>query len=501
MKEGKEVENKIIRNSDNKTEADQERQVALLISDLEMAKTISLVFRKVGVVPYIYTSLKEFWKGVIEDRPDFTVADVKMASEGTLLLKDHPLIKSKEVQLSFFWEKESAPLLVSTFDLFHHGLICRELPLTGQIKSVLRRFNEWSELKSSAVSESDHKEILDKKITQVVRVSETLKEKAFYHKLLRSIIARFENRKNENHFDLAVAGVFSSVNEIAEFTIFELTKSGQKLITSTMEHDKFVKVPALWLGKTCENGIEFFAQNMASQVCIDLMGGDLMSLCIQGIQESPDKLIIVKVKNEEVLQDFEWDVLESYLSGLYSQMKWRTQMSLVKTESQYLAPWQLYSLLDQGINGKVSAAGERLGSDKYLIVDICFDSMLFEINSRKLRFYWNEFITDFFAGVNRQKNIDFKLSFFGVNHAACLVETELAEEFFDFMKAYISRYSFWRYFDDAEVVLGKSLKPELKMIPSSIDAYSTHLTNQSFLEEEIPQDKFFAPGRAPEQTM
>ena len=484
------------------TEPEEERQVALLISDLEMAKTISSVFRKVGVVPYVYTTLKEFWKGVIEDRPDFSIADVKLSSEGTLLLKDHPLIKTKEIQLSFFWEKETAPLLVSTFDIFHHGLICRELPLTGQIKSILKRFNEWSELKKNAVSEHTKKENLDNKITQVVRVSETLKEKAFYHKLLRSIIARFENRKDENHFDLAVAGVLSSINEISEFTIFELSKSGQKLITSSLDYDKFVKVPPLWLGKTCESGIEFFAQNMASQVCIDLMGGDLMSLNIQGLQDAPEKLIILKVKNEEILQDFEWDVLENYLSGFYCSMKWRTQMSLVKTESQYLAPWQLYSLLDEGINGRISADGERLGSDKFVLIDICFDSMLFEINSRKLRFYWNEFITDFFAGVNRQKSIDFKLSFFGVSNAACLVESDLAEEFFDFMKAYISRYSFWRYFDDAELILGKSLKPEIKMIPSSIDAYSTYLTSKNIIEEEMPvADKFFAPGSAPEQTM
>lgn len=481
-------------------EIENEQQVALLIADLEVARTISSIFKQIGIAPYIYNSLQDYWKGVLEDRPDLTVADVRLLSDGNLLLKDHPLIVDKSIEISFYWEKETAPLLVSTYDLHHHGLICRELPLTGQIKNVLMRFNEWSELRRKAEDESSQSKVLDKKINAVIHSSESLKEKAFYQKLLRSIIARFENRRDEHHFDQLVAQVFGTVQEITQYTIFELSRSGQKLVTSTLENEKFQHIPPLWLGKTCEDGIEFFAQNMASQVCVDLMGGELMSLCIQGVNQHPDRLIILKLKNEDVLAHFEWDMLESYMSGFYSHLKLRQQNSIIKTENQYLSPWQLYSLLDQGIRGKISAEGERLGSDRYLMIDISFDQMLFEIQSRNLRFHWEDFISNFFAGITRHKNIDFKLSFFGVNHAVCLVEKEMAEELFDFVKAYTSRFSFWRYFDEAELVLGKSLRPVISMVPSSITAYQRFLTQNEREESEMTSAPLITQ-RAPEQTM
>ena len=100
------MDNYNIPNSDTTMTDTEERQVALLISDMETARTISGVFRKLGVVPYVYTSLTEFWKGIIDDQPDFSIADVRLISDGTLLLKDHPLVKSKKIQMSFYWENK-----------------------------------------------------------------------------------------------------------------------------------------------------------------------------------------------------------------------------------------------------------------------------------------------------------------------------------------------------------------------------------------------------------
>ena len=54
------------------------------------------------------------------------------------------------------------------------------------------------------------------------------------------------------------------------YGIYELNQNGQKLISPEVSKRKYHPFPSLWLGQTNEQGIENFAQDMATQVANDL---------------------------------------------------------------------------------------------------------------------------------------------------------------------------------------------------------------------------------------
>jgi two-component SAPR family response regulator len=97
--------------------------VAIVCFDLSVAKKLSQVFKQVGVHPYVCTSLSEFWEDSMKNKPDLTIIDVKMMSQGEILFKDHPLVVNQELSVAFYYEQDSAALLYSTFDILNLGFL------------------------------------------------------------------------------------------------------------------------------------------------------------------------------------------------------------------------------------------------------------------------------------------------------------------------------------------------------------------------------------------
>ena len=107
--------------------------------------------------------------------------------------------------------------------------------------------------------------------------------------------------------------------------------------------------------------------------------------------------------------------------------------------------------------------------------------------------------------------MNFRSFVHGPQKLLLLVDADEAENILGQIKAYCLRYPFWRYFEDADVVLGSSLKPELRFIPMSPMAIETWAATESKVEEveivaaqkkgkrKVITDSFFHPGN--EQSM
>ena len=104
-----------------------------------------------------------------------------------------------------------------------------------------------------------------------------------------------------------------------------------------------------------------------------------------------------------------------------------------------------------------------------------------------VRFYWNQFFQEFFSRMVNQKKMDAKICPIGVQHVALLVRTDESMKVLNDVKAFVLRYPYWRYFEDADIVLSKNMKPEVKMIPLSKDSYMNYLDSL-----EIEEDFDFA---------
>lgn len=461
----------------NKKVSSQALSVALLMDDVEAARDLSRIFRKVGVIPFIYQDLQHFWDDIYGQRPALSVVDVKMMSQGELLFRDHPLVKSSQLELSFYYGEDSRPLLYSVYELDHLGLISDELNLKGQVKTILRRYNEKIEYQKVIKNFQEEEARLEDHVTGLLKQLENLKEKRFYEELSDSIIERFEALKNTQSFEDALDRVMGSLQEVKNFSIYELSKNGQKLLSPQLTSRKYQALPPVWLGTTSSHGIQSFAQGMAQQVGAEIFGGELMAISICGEHGDPDKLLLLELSDENLLNLLNWDRIERYLSGLYARHLISERELEFDVEAE-VSPWQMMGLLDRiYLDGKsvvIDKEGEdlsqdSLGSPEYGLIAIDFTKLLNFIRERKtkVRFYWNDFHREFFKRFEVQYKSHFRLATFGVQKALLLVEKKDADRIFSQLRAFISRYPLWRYFEDVDVVLARDLRPEIKMVPLS----------------------------------
>ena len=323
--------------------------VALLFKDIKDAKEISLVFKKIGIHPYFYSNLKTFWAGILESSPSLCVVDVTMMSEQRLILKNHPLIKTEALPISFFYTDKSAPLMFSTFDIFHLGLIKAASSYAGQIKSILKRFNKINSMVIKEHELSIDNKHLNKKVERLIVNTQELKEQKTFDQLLSKVTDEILSLKKYETFEEALSVFIKDFEAIDHFAMMELSKNSQKLVSSECFSLKFKKIPSLWLGKTCFNGIEAFAQVLASQVVMELVDGPMVSLNIDGIKDSPEKMIFIKANDEELIEQFDWVTLERSLSSLYNYFE--NKESSIKTHiTKMKNPFELMSGSSSSIN-------------------------------------------------------------------------------------------------------------------------------------------------------
>lgn len=436
--------------------------VALLMEDMQEAKELSRVFKKMEIHPYVYTDLRSFWQGTLERLPSLSIVDVKLSSQSGLFLKDHPYLKTEQMPLAFYLSEQNKPLLHSVYEIFHLGVIRKGESYLGQVKSTLKRLNKMISLEETTQSESFKTKKFDQQISRLIEQNESLKEKSYYHRLLNSYCQRFEMRDAEDFFS-ACAQSLQSFKEVQEFAFLELSSNKQKLISPELNESKYRKIPALWLGQTCADGIELFAQNMASQVGVDLMGGELMSLSIKGAKENPEAMLFIRVEETQMLNFFEWDALERFLSGLYSTYQLRNSRS-VTGPGRWLSAWDLMSIIDEQLYENKEADGPQL-------INVEFSSLVNRIQEKNERFYWKNFFEDFINRLNAHVSEDFQVSPFGVDVLSFLVPKKEADSFFIQLKNYAARYPYWKYFANSDVALAQSLKPVVRMVPFSSRGY------------------------------
>ncbi|MBL6990070.1 MAG: hypothetical protein ISR65_09845 [Bacteriovoracaceae bacterium] len=452
----------------------QQLSVALLTKDLNETKEISDIFRKTGVIPHFYEDLKSFWYGTIENIPSLCLVDVTKMSAKELLFKNHPHIKTDKMPVVFLYSQQTLPLLYSTFEIAHLGLINKSSNIGGQLKPILKRINSTMDLQNEIEKGQAFKRQTEHQALKYTETMEVFKQREYYNDALKELMKAFASARSASDFFEACSKVFTSLNVIAEYSFLELSENGQKLISQRSSNKKFRRIPSLWLGKTCLQGIEPFAQNMASQVGLDIMGGELMSLMIKGRTELPEKIIFLKVIDEDFLNCFDWHSLENFLSGqnAYFELK---NISAPDEIERYISPWKLMDILDESSVKDFkyqSTKSDDHTADEVYLIDIDFSNLIDLARSKfPMRFYWGKFFKEFFGKFIAQYTIDFQIISMGVEHIGILVPQTSGNSLFAGLKVFANNYPYWRYFEDAEIILAKSMKPTVKMVPLSPEAY------------------------------
>lgn len=452
--------------------------VALLFQNIEDVKFFSALMREMGIIPFFYEDLKAFWKGVEDTTPDLAFVDIRMMSEGELAIKDHPHVQRNAMNLIFFAKEKSSPLLISTFNLPHVGVVHGGMFVAEQFKAIMKRYFEMRGLKEKLVSAESDSRFKEQELELLAKTREMSDQKIGYRQFMSTLAKDAESLKNKVDFFKAVEVFFDRIQEIDEFSFLELSFNGQKLISPLSSSPKFRMIPNLWLGTQSQNGIEPFAQNMAAQIVTEAMGGDLISLTIKGTNNHPDKMIFVKTRVEAFFQEFDWNLFEEFLNGIYASYLLRSHKERA-TEKRQLTAYEALQLFDQGL----FVGGGPLAQSDLAMIDL---SSLFEVIKKRkaTRFFFEKFFEDFTSRLETQTRIDFRLVEVSLKHWIFVVKSDRFEDFYKDLKEYAQKFQYWKYFEDAEPFLTLDIKPRIRQVPMSSLAVLQTLEEKEPTQEE-----------------
>ena len=458
--------------------------VALLFHDLKVAKEISKIFRKIGVVPYLYDNLDEYWSGTLSQTPSFSIVDVRLMSQGERTLKDHPLVKADRAPISFYYKKEFSPLVVSTYDIFHLGLLDGEKKLEAQLKNVLKRLNKFLSLEKENSSLDLENQKFSKQVSSTILRNQQLKEYSYYGEELTRICRRFVEYKDQKDFFGACEKVLGNEEFFSAFSYVELSLNGQKILSPNSSAESYMKIPSLWLKSVCTKGIEPFAQTLASQVAVDLMGGDLISILLTGAKNLPQAILFIRPATLEALNLFDWEFFENHLNGVYSNFHLQAAEDFEVRET-LLSPWGLLSRIDDQFFSSLSGRSV-LENEELKVVSVNFSKLIDLVRSQgEVRYYWETFFNDFTKRLYDNIDLDFKVSSIGINDFTFLVQDENLDLFFDKLQAFVNQFSYWRYFEDVDTILAKNFTPTVKVIPNSSEAIFEYLEQKTLSQNSL----------------
>jgi hypothetical protein len=438
-----------------------ELTVAILMDDLASAKEIASALRQNNILAHHFQSLDEFWVASSIQMPDLVIVDVTKMSQGSVQFKQHPKVIDQSLCYVFYSKESTKILLQSTYGLKPFGYIHNDASLNIQILSlvdrrvdVLKHNKEMKELELRI-------QRLQSRSQRLISDRSSAEEFKAHFEFMRNFCSEIETDSMKNDFTQALVSKLEKWEAIDGYGLYELNQSGQKLISPEIVKRKHHPFPSLWLGQANHNGIEKFAQDMASQVANDLFEIEPVILKIHAGNQSPDMVLFVSFK-EERMMNFPWDVFETMLSSSLRRLKLHQQ--LPQYTSQFTPMWEALDSMD-----KMQKAGPD--SDTRIL---CLSLIpIINVAKKKMqnKFYWSAFFNDFFIQLSGRLNKSTKLSLFGPWHVMFFVPKEDLEAEFQMLQLFVRQFSFWKFFEDNSQVLSEDMMPTIKLIPASSAHY------------------------------
>lgn len=438
-----------------------ELSVALLMDDLSSAKEIASALRQHNILAHLYQNLDEFWVACHVQVPDLTIVDVTKMSQGSVQFRTHPKVVDKSLSYAFYSKDTTKVLLQSTFGLEPVGYIHNDASLNAQIMSIVgRRIEQMNFAREKAELESRIQRLQQRSQRLISNRSDAEEFRAHFD-FMRNLCAEIEDESQKNDFTHTIMGKLDKWDAITGYGIYELNSSGQKLISPEISRKKFHPFPSLWLGQENQNGIETFAQEMATQVANDLFDMEPVSIRIHSGSSNPDLLIYLSFQEERMI-NFPWDVFETMLSSSYRRLKLYQQMP--QYTSQFMPMWEALDNMDKM---------QKSGFDSDVRIVALSFIPLTEVAKKRTtnKFFWSSFFNDFFLQLSGRLQKSTKLSMFGPWHVLFFIPKESVEAETHMLQSFVRQFGYWKFFEDNTQVLSEDMLPVLKLIPASSAHY------------------------------
>ncbi len=453
---------------ENVLEKDKCMPRVCLLLDVVDAQGVSDAFRKREILPHVYQSLDEFWFGSMDTPIDICIADINKFKNAKLYLKDHPSVVNEKTFVSAYISKDSYQSLNLLNVGFHLGAIYKEVDLLKQVNILLYSWGKYNGLIDNLLKIDRRSNKIERSMDQTILNLTNLKEKEYYNQVLRSLCTHIKEQIEREDFIYSIAKAINGFKDFTKFTILELSSNKKKLVSPKLSFSKYRHLPPLWLGESPLNGIEPFAQNMANQVCIDIVGGDLVSILIHGNCKHPDYILFISPSDSKMLHDFDWDFLEVFLSGIYGKFCYKK--NVLSIDKGIITTWELFDMFDKSKHAK--------RDDRWGLINIDFSLLIDFILKRGDQFYWNLFLNDFFEKLSGKLNTTYKVCNVDACNVGICVNGETVGGSFEIIRKFALDFSYWRYFEDPDPMISVDIRPYITMIPFSAKAYWDYINKE-----------------------
>ena len=419
--------------------------VAICTMDSEVLSEVTAIFKKIGIVPFYYRSLKEFWEESLKSEiPSLVIFDVRLMSDGNLALKSHPLVKSEKLPICFVYSEETEPLLFSTYEIFNLGLIRKSDHILGQMKAVLKRFNKIKKFeKENVLLKKENEQKYDK----IGKRLEHLSESDFFSKQLKELCDSFSGVNEKDSFLKLCAESFEKFDYISRYSFYQITGHGKQLVSPELfNFDKYLKLPSLWPVNENNESIDSSTQKMGLQVAAEVFENNFVSIYVRDEIKKVKKMIFLTFKNEDFYQKFDCSFLESFLDGLLAKFTAKEMKNFETLENNSLNFWSFLSRVDKT-------------PQEVINLDL---RPFFESLSSGVQMSWEEFMRDFIGEILR--DFPHKLKYAFESHNQVYFFAREKEKLFLLLKEVSKNFSYRRYIFSEDDELFSFEKPSIKMV-------------------------------------
>ena len=453
-----------------------EKVIAICSKDNELLRELSLIFKKIGIAPCVFEKLEDFWHESLKNgAPTLTIFDIRLMTQGNLILKDHPLVKVGKLPLCFAYSKDTEPLLFSTYEILNLGLIKVSKHTTGQVKAVLKRLNSFTKLNEENIF---LKKENDEKFLKLSKRVEDLGESDFFTRRLKEICGSFSS-KIEDSFLKSCAKTFEKFDFIKGYSFYEVGSVSKKIDSPELfNFKKYIKLPSLWGSNEGLDYINLATQKMSVQVASEIFDNDFVSLVVKDEINRGQKIIFLTLNDKAWYDKFDFSFFEKFLDSYFLKFCIKSIRELNKMESQSLNFWSFLSLV------------EKQGTE-----NICVDFTVFlnSLANDKIdnSLDWENFIRDFIGEVKRDFKGTLMYSFESNLRVYFLTSEDKKEELLKVLEDVINSFPYRRYCFNSSGEFISFEKPKLNLKIIGRDFIKNHRLKDR--EKEKPE-RIFKPS-------
>ncbi len=447
--------------------------ISILCENIRYSKIISETIRKIGHTPYVFESREEFWRENELKPSHLSVVFVsELVHRPEQNLFDHPAYRKNIMNYVFFSDRESLSLLKGAFEYFCYGTFIIE---NGGLVEKFQEYIQKCKLNHRYERENLKlkKQVYDLqgKIQSLAESKQGNIRADQFNQILKNTVKNISNKMTKKDFFEAFCEEMESSDFVESYSFVEPTLDGNKVVSPYFSGFKYKVLPSVFVGgEKCKSGIESIGTSLSYQMACDFFERKFVTLSLRLNPRDKSYALVYIQTSQEMINDFDWDLFSSQLSGFYAKSLLERVRHQV-TDQNYHSPWGLMSLMQE----------ESKTLSKYRVFFLDLSNLINAAERNPAAgFQWGVFEDHFKAALHARLDFKYDAALFEDSGFMYLIPEEHSEVFESHLSKHSKGFSYWRYFENSDLILAETLTPRIKVLTSHLETVKRFISDQQF---------------------